>query len=80
MVNVLYDLCVVEVHVERVSHPVEVFSGVVGAFSRLVQKYTCPNTQEMGGIPIPVSSGNARLFLFNRFSDEGGYSVGCHVH
>ena len=64
MVHVLNDLCVAEVCVERVSHPVEVFSDIVGVSSLFIQEGTCPNLQGMGGILVPVSSGNARLFLF----------------
>ncbi len=80
MVHVLYDPCVVEVHAKRVAHPMEAFSDVVGTFPSLVQKYTCSDAQGMGGILVPVGSGNAGPFSFYRLSDKGGNSIGSYVH
>ena len=78
--HVLYDPCVAKVHAKQVAHPAEAFSDVVGTFPGLVQKYTCPNTQGMGRMLVPVSSGNARALPFYRLSDKGGNLIGCHVH
>jgi hypothetical protein len=75
-VYVLDDSCVTEIHAKRVSHPVEAFSDIVGAFSGFIQEHTCPNSQGMGRILVPVSGGDAVLFLLYRFSDEGSYPAG----
>ena len=78
--HVLYDPCVAEVHAKQAAHPAEAFSDVAGTFLSLVQKYTCPDAQGMGGILVPVGSGNGRAFSFYRLSDKGGNSIGGYVH
>ena len=80
MVHVLYALCVVEVHAKQVAHSAEAFSDVVGTFPSLVQKYTCPDEQGMGGILVLVGSGNAGALSFYHLSDRGGNLIGGYVH
>ena len=65
---------------KRVSHPAKAFFDVAGAFAHFIQEYACQNLQQMGRILVPVSSGDAELFLLYCFSDEGSYPAGRYVH